>query len=89
MTSMSDSVKKYEEMMEEKRWVSTTTATTNLSDPIVQNVIAKYNKRSQLGIQKYNTTLHDNPDGFYAFLNHLQEELMDATLYIEKLKSLK
>lgn len=89
MTSMSDSVKKYEEMMEEKRWVSTTTATTNLSDPIVQNVIAKYNKRSQLGIQKYNTTLHDNPDGFYAFLNHLQEELMDATLYIEKLKNLK
>ncbi len=89
MTSMSDSVKKYEEMMEEKRWVSTTTATTNLSDPIVQNVIAKYNKRSQLGIQKYNTTLHDNPDGFYAFLNHLQEELMDATLYIEKLKKLK
>jgi hypothetical protein len=86
---MSDSVKKYEEMMEEKRWVSTTTATTNLSDPIVQNVIAKYNKRSQLGIQKYNTTLHDNPDGFYAFLNHLQEELMDATLYIEKLKKLK
>jgi len=86
---MSDSVKKYEEMMEEKRWVSTTTATTNLSDPIVHNVIAKYNKRSQLGIQKYNTTLHDNPDGFYAFLNHLQEELMDATLYIEKLKNLK
>ena len=43
---MSDSVKKYQEMMEEKRWVSTTTANTNLSDPIVQNVIAKYNKRS-------------------------------------------
>ena len=53
------------------------------------DVISKYRQRSELGIQKYNTTLYDSPDGFYAFLNHLQEELMDATLYIEKLKQQK
>lgn len=57
-------------------------------DPIVENVKRKYDERSQRGIEKYNTTLYDNPDGFYAFLNHLQEELMDATLYIEKLKKM-
>lgn len=57
-------------------------------DLIVENVKRKYDERSQRGIEKYNTTLYDNPDGFYAFLNHLQEELMDATLYIEKLKKM-
>ena len=45
--------------------------------------------RSREGVQKYGTTLYDSPDGFYKFLNHLQEELMDATLYIEKLKQQK
>lgn len=55
-------------------------------DEIVYRVKRKFDKRSELGIEKYNTTLYESPDGFYAFLNHLQEELMDATLYIEKLK---
>lgn len=58
-------------------------------DPIVDIVVAKMKARSREGINKYGTTLYDSPDGFYAFLNHLQEELMDAILYIEKLKSQK
>lgn len=57
------------------------------SDPIVQKVIEKYTHRSQLGISKYGTTLQENTDGLETFLTHLQEELMDATLYIEKLKT--
>ena len=59
---------------------------SNKKDEIVQNVIQKYEQRSQVGIKKYNTTLQENSDGIEVFLNHLQEELMDATLYIEKLK---
>ena len=60
-----------------------------MSDPIVEKVLNKYKERSRDGIIKYGTTLYDNPDGFYRFLTHLQEELMDATLYIEKLKQQK
>jgi hypothetical protein len=53
-------------------------------DKIVQSVLDKYVKRSEVGIKKYGTTLEQNNTD--DFLNHLQEELMDAVLYIEKLK---
>jgi len=49
-------------------------------------VIVKYSERSETGYQKYGTTLSENNHD--NFLKHLQEELMDATLYIEKLQSL-
>lgn len=53
-------------------------------DKIVKQVIDKMKFRSALGIAKYGTTLEENNHD--DFLNHLQEELMDAILYIEKLK---
>jgi hypothetical protein len=56
-------------------------------DKIVQNVIDKFGQRSELGKSKYGTTLEDNDLPLLDWLSHLQEELMDATLYIEKLKS--
>ena len=84
---MSDSIKKYNEMIEPGEWTADSTGYNHLpKDPIVEDVINKYKVRSRDGITKYGTTLYDSPDGFYKFLNHLQEELMDATLYIEKLK---
>jgi hypothetical protein len=55
-------------------------------DKFVQSVKEKFEQRSQTGIQKYNTTLERDDLNFLDWLNHLQEELMDATLYIEKLK---
>ena len=82
---MSDSVSKYFE--------NANSSDGNIKpiqkDPIVENVKRLYDVRSKIGIDKYNTTLFDSPDGFYKFLNHLQEELMDASLYIEKLKNMK
>lgn len=51
-------------------------------DSIVESVKNKYTDRSIKGVEKYNTTLADNMKD--DFLKHLQEELMDATLYIEK-----
>ena len=88
---MSDSLRKWAEMQNDDRWTMDSTYKNNQikKDPIVQRVISIIELRSKVGIDKYGTTLYDSPDGFYQFLNHLQEELMDAILYIEKLKSQK
>ena len=59
---------------------------TKIQDPIVLKVLAKYYERSQTGIEKYGRTLDRDDLNLIDWLNHLQEELMDATLYIEKLK---
>ncbi len=53
-------------------------------DPVVTSVMTQLLTRSQLGINKYGTTLEDNNTD--DFLQHLKEELMDATLYIETLQ---
>ena len=57
-----------------------------MKDKIVENIIAQFSKRSEVGIKKYGTTLEENNND--DFLQHLKEELMDAVLYIEKLQSL-
>jgi len=54
-----------------------------VEDRVVMNVLGKYAMRSNVGIAKYGTTLYDNNKD--NFVNHLQEELMDATLYLEKI----
>lgn len=54
-----------------------------MKDQIVSQVINKYSQRSEVGIAKYGTTLEGNNVDNYML--HLQEELMDATLYIEKI----
>jgi len=56
------------------------------TDQIVLEVIEKYAQRSEVGQAKYGTTLETNNKDNY--LKHLQEELMDATLYLQKLISL-
>tara|TARA_R110000772_G_C12940922_1_gene400944 strand:+ start:65 stop:409 length:345 start_codon:yes stop_codon:yes gene_type:complete len=55
-------------------------------DKYVQSVKEKFEERSQTGIKKYNTTLEREDLNLLDWLTHLQEELMDATLYVEKLK---
>lgn len=55
-------------------------------DTILVAVMAKYYERSKRGQQKYGTNLNRKDVDLTGWLNHLQEELMDATLYIEKLK---
>lgn len=57
-----------------------------LNDKHVQSVINKFAHRSEVGFAKYGTTLERKDLNITEWLNHLQEELMDATLYIEKLK---
>ena len=55
-------------------------------DPNVVSVCDKYVKRAEAGFTKYgtDTTRGDLPT--LEWLNHLQDELMDATIYIERLK---
>ena len=90
---MSDSVKKYFE----------STSTSNVKtiypgdikvtmdepkkDSYVQIVKAKFEERSQRGMKKYGTNLEREDLDIFEWLNHLQEELMDATLYVERLKA--
>ena len=57
-------------------------------DPIVESGARKFASRSNVGHDKYGTTLDSNDGDLDYWLNHLQEELMDATLYIEKTRSL-
>ena len=58
-----------------------------MKDKIVKSVIDKYQQRSDVGIKKYNNTMDRDDLSLDEWLTHLQEELMDATLYIEKLKT--
>jgi hypothetical protein len=57
-----------------------------MKDSIVESVITQFKDRSEVGIKKYGVTLDRDDLSTLEWLKHLQEELMDATLYIEKLK---
>ena len=56
-------------------------------DPVVKNVVDKFVSRSDVGYSKYGTTLDDERrlkmKGLQKYLNDVQEELMDAVLYIQ------
>ena len=56
-------------------------------DPVVYHVCEKFIKRSNIGYQKYGQTLHSERTSgvkdLAAYLNDIQEELMDAVLYIQ------
>lgn len=56
------------------------------TDSVVESIITKFKQRSELGIKKYNKTLERTDLSYIEWVNHLQEELMDAILYAEKLK---
>ena len=56
-------------------------------DTVLIAVMTKYHERSKKGLRKYGTNLDRTDVDLLGWLDHLQEELMDATLYIEKLKA--
>ena len=59
-------------------------------DPVVERVVDKFVERSDVGFMKYGKTLHDERTGGHkdlaGYLNDVQEELMDAILYIQAAK---
>jgi len=52
----------------------------------VRTIIAKFQIRSEIGKKKYGTTLDRTDLSVIDWINHAQEEHMDAILYLEKLK---
>ena len=60
-------------------------------DKIVQQVLRKMDERSIIGQEKYGSTMHDevstNQKDLGDFLVDVQEELMDALLYIESARA--
>ena len=55
-----------------------------MRDKIIERVINKIKSRSDVGYRKYGVTLKDDEQSLDTWLNHIQEELMDAVNYIEK-----
>lgn len=55
-------------------------------DPVVESVVDKLVSRSDVGFAKYGKTLRDDDSDLFTWVNHLQEELMDAVLYMQRLK---
>lgn len=59
-------------------------------DPVVKRVVDKFVSRSDVGFEKYGTTLHEERvtklKGLFKYINDIQEELMDAVLYIQAVK---
>ena len=64
-----------------------TRKTYGFRDPVVQRVCDKFIDRSNVGFEKYGTTLEDERrlkmKGLQKYLKDIQEELMDAILYIQ------
>ena len=58
-----------------------------ISDKIINRVIEKIQKRAEAGYKKYGVGLDKDEQTLDTWLNHLQEELMDAANYIEKARS--
>ncbi len=56
-------------------------------DPVVRRVCDKFVERSDIGYEKYGSTLDDerrfDMKNLQGYLNDIQEELMDAILYIQ------
>ena len=56
-------------------------------DPVVERVVDKFVSRSDVGFEKYGTTLEDERrikmKDLHKYLNDIQEELIDAILYIQ------
>ena len=53
---------------------------------MISKAIQKFKDRSDGGFKKYGVTLKEDYQPLGKWLTHIQEELMDAVNYIEKVK---
>ena len=65
------------------------TITTENTDSVVFSIIEKIKSRADVGMEKYKTNLDRQDLSTVDWIIHAQEELMDAILYLEKLKQIK
>ena len=64
------------------------TITTENTDSVVFSIIEKIKSRADVGMEKYKTNLDRQDLSTVDWIIHAQEELMDAILYLEKLKQI-
>jgi hypothetical protein len=57
-----------------------------MTDAITDAVVVQLRTRAEKGKSKYGTTMERDDLTLMQWLQHLQEELMDAAVYVEKLK---
>jgi hypothetical protein len=57
-----------------------------MEDTVVASVVRSFQERSRAGQLKYGTTLDRTDLNPLQWAQHMQEELMDAILYLERLK---
>jgi hypothetical protein len=57
-------------------------------DSVVTSVINSFKQRAEFGQKKYGTNLDRTDLNVLDWIQHAQEEHMDAILYLEKLKQL-
>ena len=57
-----------------------------MTDKVTEAVVAQLRTRAEKGKEKYGTTMERDDLTLMQWLQHLQEELMDAVVYVEKLK---
>lgn len=62
------------------------TRTILRTDSVVDTVIDSFVNRASIGKQKYGTDLDRQDLSLYDWIEHMQTELQDAILYLEKIK---
>lgn len=74
-------------LMESKRIMSSQPSEKKVEvDSVVQAVLDRFVERSVMGKKKYGTDLDRTDLSVLEWIQHAQEEHMDAILYLEKLK---
>jgi hypothetical protein len=56
------------------------------TDSVVYSIVQQFIQRSDFGFKKYGTNLDRTDLSVLDWIQHAQEEHMDAILYLEKLK---
>ena len=56
------------------------------TDSVVYSIVKQFIQRSDFGFKKYGTNLDRTDLSVLDWIQHAQEEHMDAILYLEKLK---
>ena len=74
-------------MVDQQTDYNMTEQTIKFRDPVVKTVVNEFVKRSNVGFEKYGQTLHSERiskvKNLADYLLDVQEELMDAILYIQ------
>jgi len=72
--------------MDKELHISTNNTTETTVDSVVFSIISQFVERANVGKAKYGTTLDREDLNILDWIQHAQEEHMDAILYLEKLK---